>query len=232
MKSSSEALPKKTVYVPKNDAAKGVRWRSAEERREAKRKIDAIRRETERIRLERGPTIDASIFRSPKVIGGILVILLALGMFTMSAFHKAPTAAASQRIPLEQNRARRSLKVLGQAFALYRIHTNSWPSQRLGLFTLAKNYEVPGWKGPYINWAYKDPWGNPYVYRMPISPFEAPELFSCGPDGKPDTADDLRLQPEDFTCSEGTWRRDATEAADATEAETPPSPTPNQEIHE
>ncbi len=199
--------PKPLRVVKQVGVARTVRWRSAEARREARRKIEAIRRKAERERLEGGACIDASVLRSPKVVMGALLTLLALGALIASSLKAPPRDAA--RVPLEQMRARRSLETAAKAMAYYRIHTKGWPPQRLGLFALAKNYGAPGWKGPYINWAYKDPWGTPYVYRMPISPFEAPELFSCGPDGRPDTPDDIRTRPEDFSCPEGSWRLDA-----------------------
>lgn len=198
--------PPQPLKIPRKPSIpKGIRWRSAEERREARRKIEAIRRKAERERLEGGTRIDVSVLRSPKVVMGALLTLLVLGGLIASALRKP--VRETVRAPLEMMRARRSLETAAKAMTYYRVHTKGWPPQRLGLFALAKNYGTPGWKGPYINWAYKDPWGHPYVYRMPISPFEAPELFSCGPDGQPDTPDDIRMRPEDFTCPEGTWRR-------------------------
>ncbi len=190
-----------------SDVVKGLRWRSPEARREAKRKIEAIRRQAERDHLTLGPRIDTSLLRSPKVIIGILLTFLLLGGLITSSKHKPQQSAT--RLSFEQKRVRKSLKAAATAMTLYRVHTKGWPPQHLGLFALAKNYGRPGWKGPYINWAYKDPWSTPYIYRMPISPFEAPELFSCGPDTKPDTPDDIRMRPEDFTCNEGSWQRDA-----------------------
>lgn len=213
--------PNQPIRVRKRrGAVKGLRWRSSEERREARRKIEAIRRKVERQRVEAGGTrVDAAVLRSPKVVLGALLALLALGALLASALRK-PAYDAS-RVPLEQARARRSLAVAAAAMTYYRVHTHGWPPQRLGLFALAKNYGTPGWKGPYINWAYKDPWGAPYVYRMPLSPFEAPELFSCGPDGKPDTPDDIRARPEDFVCPEGTWRRESASESTVSETTTP-----------
>jgi len=45
------------------------------------------------------------------------------------------------------------------------------------------------WHGPYILHPPKDPWGNPYVYR--ILPNRNFEVRSAGPDGKPYTRDDI-----------------------------------------
>ncbi len=37
----------------------------------------------------------------------------------------------------------------------------------------------------------KDPWNNPYVYRNPGKKnSNSYDIFSAGPDGKPDTSDD------------------------------------------
>jgi type II secretion system protein G len=199
--------PPKPLKVKRDPSvARGVRWRSAEERQEAKRKIDAIRRATERARIEHGQTLDLSVMRSPKFILGILVFLIILGSLVINAFnHPRPVTVSA--IPHQQARARRSLQAVATALTLYRVHTGGWPSQRLGLYALARSYNVPGWKGPYINWAHKDPWGTHYVYKMPTSPFEVPTLFSCGPDMLPDTNDDIRVTEADFNCTEGTWRR-------------------------
>lgn len=198
--------PKRITVKRDSGKVRGVRWRSAEERRESKRKIEAIRRATERERIEMGNRIDLSVLRSPKVTVGILLLLMVVGGLLMTAFQK-PVQPMAKTTPLAQIRARKSVQVVAQAMTLYRVHTGGWPPQRLGLFALAKDYNVPGWKGPYINWAYKDPWGTPYVYEMPTSPFEAPTFFSCGQDERPNTNDDIRAMPEDFVCNEGTWRR-------------------------
>lgn len=201
--------PPKGVKVVRNPAvARGVRWRSSEERREAKRKIEAIRRKTELERLEMGTRLNTKALRSPKVVVAFLAILLLVGGGLVGTMER-PVQTMVKTTPLNQIRARRSVKRLAEAMTLFRVHTGSWPQQRLGLFALAKDYHTPGWKGPYINWAYKDPWGTPYVYTMPLSPFEPPILFSCGADKQPGTNDDIRASDEDFQCAEGTWRCEA-----------------------
>ena len=213
--------PKPIKVVAHKDASsrRAFRWRSAEERRAAKREIERIRRETEQERLKLGLQADASVLRSPKVLLGLLAVLLLLGGGLVVSLRK-PAQHLVQTTPLNNIRARRSVTIVAKAMTLFRVHTGSWPQQRLGLYALAKDYDVPGWKGPYINWAYKDPWGTPYVYRMPQSPFEVPVLFSCGPDGKPDTNDDIRATEADFVCAEGTWRREHAPEAESSADET------------
>lgn len=209
--------PERPVRVKRTERVRGLRWRSQEERRDAKRKIDAIRRDAERQRIE-ALRIDVRAFHSPKVLLLILGLMVVVGGLLALVAGK-PKPERPDVTPLNQTRARRSVKTIALAMTLHRVHTGAWPQQRLGLFALAKDYGTPGWKGPYINWAYKDPWGTHYVYRMPVSPFEAPTLFSCGPDKLPDTNDDIRAVPEDFTCKEGDWRRAPTD--DTKETPTP-----------
>ena len=199
--------PPKGVKVTRDKSvAHGVRWRNREERREAKRKIEAIRRKAEQERLMMGTRLDTKALRSPKVVVALLAVLLLVGGGLVGTM-KRPVQTMVKTTPLNQLRARRSVARLAEAMTLFRVHTGSWPQQRLGLFALAKDYQTPGWKGPYINWAHKDPWGTPYVYQMPLSPFEVPTLFSCGPDKQPGTNDDIRAGEADFHCSEGTWKR-------------------------
>lgn len=221
-------MPEKTTRAPKTlkvkstaGVVKGVRWRNPEERKAAKRKIEAIRRAAEKAHLEQGAKLNLTALRSPKFLLGLLAIMVLLGSLVVNAFKVEPQVSV-QKLPLQQNRARRSLKAVATALTLFRVHTGGWPSQRLGLYALAKNYSIPGWRGPYINWAYKDPWGTPYVYTMPTSPFEVPTLYSCGPDTLPETNDDIRVTEDDFVCAEGTWKRQ----------ETPETPLTGEQIHE
>ncbi|MDO5765694.1 MAG: type II secretion system protein GspG, partial [Elusimicrobiales bacterium] len=166
--------------------------------------------------------IDGSVLRSPKVLMGMLLVLLLIGMGIASIINKRPTPTVDAT-DLMKVRARRSVTIAANAMTFFRIHTKRWPSQERGLDELSRNFRVPGWKGPYINRVTHDPWGVPYVYRMPLSPFEAPELFSCGPDKTPDTNDDIAAAPEDFVCNEGAWHRDPEpeESAPLSTEETP-----------
>ncbi|HLI48076.1 MAG TPA: type II secretion system major pseudopilin GspG [Chthonomonas sp.] len=51
------------------------------------------------------------------------------------------------------------------------------------------------WNGPYlknIDHIPLDPWGNPYIYKVPGSNGREYDLYSAGPDGQPGTADDIQ----------------------------------------
>lgn len=203
---NASPTPKRTpLRVHRSEPVRGLRWRSAEERREAKRKIDAIRREAEARRIKE-LRLDMRVLRSPRVMMGILLLFLILGMAITSVLKK-PVKRRPDETLMMINRATRSVKVAAQALTFYRVHTLQWPREQQGLAALLRDYGTYGWKGPYINWALTDPWGTEYVYHAPASRYEAPILFSCGPDTLPDTADDIRATPEDFVCDEGTWHR-------------------------
>ncbi len=201
--------PKKTTITRPKDAVRGVRWRSAEERATARRRIEAIRRAAELERQERfgrdGGLLDPKVLRSPKVIGGILVVLVLLGLALTTATYR-PRQDTVETVPLVTRGVRKSLNSLAVATTLFRVHTGDWPSQSYGLFELCHDYGHHGYRGPYIDWAYKDPWGTHFVYIRPKSKYEAPTIYSCGPDGKPNTPDDICLSEEDFLKTDRSWK--------------------------
>lgn len=85
----------------------------------------------------------------------------------------------------EVKAARAQISAVGKALDVYRLDTGHYPSQENGLNALntAPSNE-PRWQGPYLQKAVPvDPWGNPYVYRIPGEKAEY-DLFSYGKDGK------------------------------------------------
>lgn len=51
------------------------------------------------------------------------------------------------------------------------------------------------WNGPYlknIDHIPLDPWGHPYIYKVPGSDGREYDLYSAGPDGQPGTSDDIQ----------------------------------------
>lgn len=103
-------------------------------------------------------------------------------------------ATAAVKDPAKESAVRSVLAGLRNALALYQLDTNGFPTTEQGLQgLLAAPSGVKSWKGPYVEGKVpQDPWGNPYVYRWPGTRNSSGyDLFSCGPDGKPDTDDDL-----------------------------------------
>ena len=77
------------------------------------------------------------------------------------------------------------------ALDLYEVDNGSYPRSLDGL--VAKSGDAANWKGPYLKKGIpKDPWGNPYVYRMPGQQNTGSfDLFSGGPDKQVGTEDDI-----------------------------------------
>lgn len=82
--------------------------------------------------------------------------------------------------------ARAQMKALAKALDTYRLDTGHYPSAQQGLKALREWLagEVR-WNGPYLSKDVPaDPWGKPYVYRMPGVKGDY-ELISFGRDGVP-----------------------------------------------
>jgi general secretion pathway protein G len=86
----------------------------------------------------------------------------------------------------EINVARAQIDALGKALDQYRLDTGSYPDNELGLGALLQRPAgAPKWNGPYLRKSVPlDPWGKPYVYRMPGENDEF-DLVSFGKDGQP-----------------------------------------------
>ena len=80
------------------------------------------------------------------------------------------------------------------AFASFKIHMGRYPTTSEGLKALFQAPDSAGdrWRGPYVEKIPDDPWKHPYQYRSPGTKNpNTYDLFSMGPDGLADTADDI-----------------------------------------
>ena len=86
----------------------------------------------------------------------------------------------------EVNVAKAQLDALEKALDQYRLDTGQYPSAELGLKALIERpANEPKWNGPYLRKAIPlDPWGKPYLYRIPGEKTDF-ELLSYGKDGQP-----------------------------------------------
>lgn len=85
----------------------------------------------------------------------------------------------------EVKAARAQIDSLGKALDQFRLDTGHYPTQEEGLTALVTpQASEPKWAGPYLAKSVpSDPWGNPYVYKIPGEHGEY-DLFSFGKDGK------------------------------------------------
>lgn len=82
--------------------------------------------------------------------------------------------------------ARAQLDALDKALAAYRLDTGHFPSSAQSLRSLVERpAEESKWAGPYLVKALpNDPWGRPYVYRIPGDAGHDFELRTLGKDGQ------------------------------------------------
>ncbi len=157
-------------------------------RRASRRAIDRILREYEQKKAELH-TVPQGLFRNPKFYLAAVAVFVVLGG---ALFNATDHAVRSIAITPEM-RALRNLDVLAEALGRYRFHTGAFPTREQGLAALVRDPQVPKWDGPYISFLRGDPWETPFVYEPGTNAL--PVLFSCGPDMKPGTADDLLPDP-------------------------------------
>jgi len=86
----------------------------------------------------------------------------------------------------EVNTAKAQIDALEKALDQYRLDTGHYPNTELGLSALVQRPATePKWAGPYLRKEVPlDPWGKPYVYRMPGEKGDF-DLLSYGKDGQP-----------------------------------------------
>ncbi|MEI7900430.1 MAG: type II secretion system protein GspG [bacterium] len=182
-----------SAHCPACGKVMRVPVRAAPERRRAKRRaLDRIEREYQQKKADLQSVVLPALFRNPRFYFGAVLVLALIG----AALFTATDRAVQKTGQSPAQRALRHLDVLAEALGRYRFHTGQFPDQTQGLAALVRNPHVPKWDGPYINLLRKDPWETPFVYASATSGL--PTLFSCGPDKKPNTPDDLRPDPACF----------------------------------
>jgi len=110
------------------------------------------------------------------VIGIVLVLSSMVGFMAFKFIDQAKQAAARSQI-----------EVYSLALNAYYADCKALPLETEGLEALWTKpaSASTGWDGPYINKSIKtDPWGNPYLYKVP-GPNNLPfQIISYGADGK------------------------------------------------
>jgi general secretion pathway protein G len=111
----------------------------------------------------------------------LLVVIVIIGLL---AGYVAPRYF-SQVGKSEIQVARAQIESIEKALDQFRLDTRHYPSAEQGLDALVTQpANEPNWSGPYLKKAVpSDPWGRPYVYRIPGEKSEF-QIFSFGKDGK------------------------------------------------
>lgn len=136
----------------------------------------------------------------------IVIILLLAGALVVFVLPQQQGA--------EKNTTRLLLSNVGTALDTYRLNVGHYPNeQEGGLEALTRKPQFENeklgekWQGPYLKpgTSLDDPWGNKLRYELVDASNAADneqkgalpyKLFSVGPDGQPDTDDDIKYMAE------------------------------------
>lgn len=114
-----------------------------------------------------------------------LIVLVIIGLVSAMIIPNVISRPDDARVTV----ARNDIASLAAALQLYRLDNRTYPSTAQGLAALAErpagdpqpsNWHPEG----YLDAVPIDPWGNPYVYRLP-GQSGAFDLLSLGADGQP-----------------------------------------------
>lgn len=125
---------------------------------------------------------------TPEAVSGftLLELLVVMVIIGLLAGYVGPKYFA-QIGKSEVKVTRAQLVALANALDQYRLDTGHYPGSDQGLAALdAKPANEPKWDGPYLKKAVPpDPWGNPYLYKMPGEHGGDFDVYSYGKDGQP-----------------------------------------------
>ena len=115
----------------------------------------------------------------------LLELLVVVAIIGLLAGYVAPRYF-SQLGKSEAGVARAQIDSLEKSLDQYRLDTGRYPTTEQGLNALVvKPANEPKWNGPYLRKGLPaDPWGNPYLYKIPGQRGEF-DIVSYGKDGQP-----------------------------------------------
>lgn len=112
----------------------------------------------------------------------LLVVLAILGLLVAIAVPQLMKSLERAK----SDTARVQVEKLASILDLYRLDLGQYPNEQAGLVALVEApADTERWNGPYLKnrEALIDPWGRPYLYRLPGEHGEY-DLYSLGADGK------------------------------------------------
>jgi general secretion pathway protein G len=117
----------------------------------------------------------------------VMVILAILAVVVVPKF-----SGRSQQAKIAA--AKTDIANLGVAIDSFEVDCTRYPTNEEGLSALVSEpSDLDNWMGPYLKRKVpKDPWGHPYVYRLPGQHnVHGYDLYSFGPDGAEGGGDDI-----------------------------------------
>ena len=153
-------------------------------------RISRARRER-LFRMQRGGNILATR-RMRRTLATVAFVVLGVLLPIDYMLHKSdrPTLVLTH-----DGRTRQTLSVLRTELECFRRDCGRYPTDTEGLWALVLNPGVTNWCGPYITQVPPDLWRHRYFYACTNN---AVRLWSAGPDGIPNTADDIQAPPPDL----------------------------------
>ncbi len=134
----------------------------------------------------------ASNSDGPGALGAVLAVE---AIRVATVISNTDKALAQSQLSVAKLFVHESLKT---SLVRYRIDLGDYPSTKEGVRALISPPEGKSdkWRGPYVDAKdgrmLLDPWKQEYRYLNPgVRNTESYDLFSCGPDGQPGTADDI-----------------------------------------
>lgn len=114
-----------------------------------------------------------------------LIVLVIIGLVSAMVIPNVISRPDDARVTV----ARNDIASLAAALQLYRLDNQTYPSTTQGLQALVErpsgNPQARNWNSEgYLDALPVDPWGNPYVYRIPAET-GAFDILSMGADGEP-----------------------------------------------
>jgi general secretion pathway protein G len=111
----------------------------------------------------------------------LIVVLVILGLLAAVVAPRIYDKLAGSKAQI----ARIQIGEFENALQMFAFDIGRYPTATEGLEALLTNPgNLPSWNGPYLKKALPmDPWGKPYVYRIPGAHGIDFDLFSYGPDG-------------------------------------------------
>ncbi|HIE59671.1 MAG TPA: type II secretion system protein GspG [Persephonella sp.] len=112
----------------------------------------------------------------------ILVVVVIIGLLASLVAPKLFSKLSSSK----QKTVKAQIRMIETALDAFKIDVGRYPTESEGLKVLWENpNNIKGWDGPYLPKPVKsDPWGNPYIYKVPGDNGRPFELKSLGADGK------------------------------------------------